>query len=209
MPLTETSDLVLYHAPRSRSFRILWFLEELGVPYALHRVSLEKGEQKSAEFLKLNPSGKVPAITDRGAPVAESGAIVAYLAERYGNGRFSPAPGDPDRGAYLQWLFYAVGVMEPCFGEKFFKWDVPARQAGWGDFATMERVMTEALAGRTWILGDAFTAADILIGSNLHWGVLWHILPSEGPIGSYADRCRARPAFLEATRIDEELAAQG
>jgi glutathione S-transferase len=112
---------------------------------------------------------------------------------------------DPRRPDYLRWLFFAAGVMEPAFGEKFFKWEVPARQVAWGDFASMERTVTEAVAPGPWLLGDQFTAADIYVGSNLHWGVMWKLFPEKGPIADYVARCAERPALRRALELEERF----
>jgi glutathione S-transferase len=208
MPLADDADLVLYYAPKSRAFRALWFLEELDRPYRLEHLSFEKGDHKRPEFLKLNPMGKLPTVVDQGVAIAESGAILAHLSDRYAPGRLAPLPGDPRRADYLRWLFFAAGVMEPAFGEKFFKWEVPSRQAAWGSFADMERTAMEGVANGAWLLGEQFTAADVFVGSNLHWGLLWKLFPGEGPIADYIARCAARPALKRALELEEGFIAQ-
>jgi glutathione S-transferase len=198
------ASLVFYHAPRSRAFRTLWFLEELGRPYRIELLSLEKGDHKRPDFLKLNPMGKVPVVVDDGVPVAESGAILLHVADKYSAGTLAPRQDDPKRPDYLRWLFFAVGVMEPAFGEKFFKWeDIPARRAAWGSFAEMERVVTEAIAPGPYLLGDWFTAADVLVCSNLHWGTMFKLFPERGAVADYVARCAARPALKRALTIEE------
>lgn len=203
MPISESADLVLYYAAKSRAFRALWFLEELGRPYRLEHVDLAKAEHKRPEFLKLNPMGKLPAVVDRGTPIAETGAILTYLADKYSPGDLAPRPDDPARADYLRWMFFAAGVMEPAFGEKFFKWDVPAHRVAWGNFADMERTVTDAVAGGPWLLGGRFTAADVLVGSNLHWGMLWKLFPADGAVAAYVGRCAARPALKRALSLEE------
>jgi glutathione S-transferase len=204
MPQSKNADIVLYYAPRSRAFRALWFLEELGRPYRIAPVDFEKGEHKRPEFLKLNPMGKLPTVVDEGTPIAESGAILMHLADKYSAGTLAPRPDDAKRADYLRWLFFAVGVMEPAFGEKFFKWqDIPARRAAWGSFADMERVVTDALTPGPYLIGERFTAADVLVCSNLHWGTIFKLFPDEGAIADYVARCAARPALKRAREIEE------
>jgi glutathione S-transferase len=204
MPQAENADIVLHYAPRTRSFRALWFLEELGRPYRIALVDIEKGEHKRPEFLKLNPMGKLPAVVDQGVPIAESGAILLYLADKYSSGVLAPRPDDPKRADYLRWLFFAAGVMEPAFGEKFFKWqDVPARRAAWGAFADMERVATEGIVPGPYLLGGQFTAADVFVCSNFHWGLLTKLFPEKGAIADYVGRCAARSALQRSLKIEE------
>ena len=207
MLLAEKADITLYYAPRSRAFRTLWFMEELGRPYRLEFLSLDAGDHKRPEFLKLNPMGKVPALIDQGMVISETGAILGHLADKYSPGELAPLIKDPDRADYLRWMFFAAGVMEPAFGEKFFKWDLPPRRVAWGSFADMEKTVTERVTGGGWLLGDQFTAADVYVASNLHWGLLSDLFPKEGPIAAYVGRCAARPALKRALKMEEGFIA--
>ncbi len=204
MPLSDSADITLYYAPRSRAFRMLWFLEELGRPYRLEMLDLEKGEHKRPDFLAINPMGKVPTLVDQGTPIAETGAMLVHLADKYAPGELAPLFKEPLRAEYLKWLFFAAGVMEPAFGEKFFKWEgIPSRRAAWGDFASMAGTVTKGVEAGEWLLGDTFTAADVYVGSNLHWGVLWKLFPEAGPVADYVARCAARPALKRAMALEE------
>jgi glutathione S-transferase len=210
MPVAQNADIVLYHAPRSRAFRVLWFLEELGRPYRLEMLDLNKGDHKRPEYLKINPMGKVPSVIDQGIPISETGAIMEHLADKYAPGELAPRPADPKRPDYLRWMYFAAGVMEPAFGEKFFKWDVPARRAAWGSFDDMEKTVTNAVSGDGFLIGDAFTAADVFVASNLHWGLLSDLFPKEGAVAAYVARCAARPALQRALTMEEGfIKAQG
>lgn len=208
MPPTGSADLVLYYAPQSRCFTVLWFLEELGRPYRLEQVDIRKGEQKRPDFLKLNPMGKVPVVRDGDVAVAESGAIIAWLADRYSAGELAARLEEPARAAYLRWLFFAAGVIEPAFGQKFFNLDLPATQVGWGSFEAMESVVMDAVGSQEWLAGNRFTAADLYVGSNLNFGVKFGILPQQGPIGDYVARLTARPAFGRASELEANFAAE-
>lgn len=204
MPRADDADIVLYYKPRTRAFRALWFLEELGRPYRIQLMDFGKGAHKQPEFLKLNPMGKLPTVVDQGTPIAETGAILLHLADKYASGQLAPRLDDPKRPDYLRWLFFAVGVMEPAFGEKFFKWeDIPPNRVAWGSFAEMERVVTEGVTAGPYLLGEQFTAADVLVGSNLHWGVLWKLFPEKGAVADYVARCAARPGLKRAIEIEE------
>ena len=207
MPI-ENATITLFYAPRTRAFRALWFLEELGEPYRIEPVDYAKGGHKRPEFLKLNPMGKLPTVVDDGVAVAESGAILAYLADKYPGAGLAPAPADPRRADYLRWLFFAAGVMEPAFGQKLFNLDLPAHQVGWGSFEQMQAVVAEAVAGREWLAGGRFTAADLYVGSSLNFGVKFGILPGEGPIADYVARLTARPAYERATELEADYLAE-
>jgi glutathione S-transferase len=207
MPLVENADIILYYAPRSRAFRMLWFLEELGRPYRLEMLDLNAGNHKRPEFLQLNPMGKVPVLVEQGVVIAETGAMLAHLSDKYSQGLLAPRPDDPRRAEYLKWLFFAAGVMEPAFGEKFFNWEVPARRAAWGSFADMEKTTIAGLEPGPFLLGGQFTAADVFVASNLHWGLLSNLFPKEGPIAAYVGRCAARPALQRALKMEEDFIA--
>ena len=207
MPIAANADIVLYYAVRSRAFRMLWFMEELGRPYRLEMLDLNAGDHKRAEFLKLNPMGKVPTLVDQDAVIAETGAMLVHLSDKYSPGELAPLIKEPARAEYLKWLFFAAGVMEPAFGEKFFKWEVPARRAAWGSFDDMERTTAAGVQPGPWLLGDQFTAADVFVASNLHWGLLSNLFPKDGPIADYVGRCAARSALKRALAIEEDLIA--
>jgi glutathione S-transferase len=203
MPVADNADIVLYHAPQSRAFRMLWFLEELGRPYRVEPIDLNKGDHKKPYFLALNPMGKVPTLIDQGIPIAETGAMMVHLADKYSPGELAPLFKEPSRADYLKWLFFAAGVMEPAFGEKFFKWDLPPRRVAWGSFASMEETVTAGLAPGPWLLRDQFTAADVYVASNLHWGLMADLFPKEGVIADYVARSAARPALKRALAIED------
>lgn len=210
MPLSDNAPLVLYHCPRTRAFTTLWLLEELDLPYRLEHVALKAGAHKRPEHLARNPMGKVPAVADGDVLASETAAIAIYLCDRYALGRLAPALDDPRRAAYLRWAIFPSAVMEPAFGEKFFKWQVPAASVGWGSHADMLRVATEGVTPGPWLLGDLFSAADVLVASACNFGELFGALPKEGPLADYAARVRARPSFQRAQAIEErQLAAHG
>jgi glutathione S-transferase len=202
MPLSDDSDLVLYYAPQSRAVTALRMMEELERPYRLEVISLDKGDQKKPEFLKRNPMGKVPLVLDGDVAIAETGAILGYLADKYAPGRLAPKPDEPERADYLRWLFFGAGVIEPAYAQKFFKWEVPSRTVAWGSFEDMLRAVTAAVSEREWLAGR-FSAADIYVASSLRYGMLFGIIPKEGPLADYVERWTARPASKRATEIDQ------
>jgi glutathione S-transferase len=202
--MTQTPvPLELYYAPRSRSFTALWLLEELGVPYRLESFDLNSGRHKQPDYLQLNPMGKVPLVVHEGIPVSETGAIAIYLADRFPAARLAPALDDPQRPAFLRWILFAAGVLEPALGQFFFKWEVPSRSVAWGSFEQMVEVLRAGVTDRQWLLGDQFTAADVVVGAGARFGILFGALDKQGPIAEYVERLTAREGFLRANAIEQ------
>lgn len=202
--MTQTSPSIkLYFAPRTRAFTALWLLEELGLPYQLDSFSLASGRHKQPDYLALNPMGKVPLLLCDGVPVAETGAIAIYLADRFPAAGLAPALDDPQRPAYLRWVMFAGSVLEPALGEKFFEWKVPASSVAWGSFAQMHEVLSAGVADSQWLLGDRFSAADVVLGSGARFAVMFGAIDKTGPIAAYVERLTARPAFQRAQAIEQ------
>jgi len=191
--------LKLYWSPRSRSFSALWLLEEVGEPYERVLIDISAGAQKTPEFLAINPMGKVPALADGEVSIAESAAICAYVAERHHDKNLAPPIGDPLRGKYLQWLFFSPGCIEPALIEIFTKIQVPSGTAAWGSATQVFDVLDAALAKGPWILGDMFSAADVIVGSGLNFAIrAFKMVPPRPNFDRYLDACAARPAFQRA-----------
>jgi glutathione S-transferase len=208
MPLTEDAPITLFYAPRTRSFTILWLLEELERPYRIELVDMKVGEHRRPEALLRNPMGKLPVVLDGDVPVAETAAIATYLADKYAPGRLAPALDTRARAAYLRWMFFGPSVLEPALGEKFFEWKVPDTSVAWGSLERMQQALVAGLDPGPWLLEQAFTAADVIVGSGARFGVLFGALPKEGPIADYVARLSERPAFQRAREIEERYAAQ-
>ncbi|BBM83367.1 glutathione S-transferase family protein [Candidatus Uabimicrobium amorphum] len=198
-------SLTLYYTPRSRSFCALWLLEELGLEYKLESFDISAGRHKQADYLLLNPMGKVPLVMDGDIPVSELAAIAIYLSDRYSKERLSPAIRSSERPAYLKWILFSSALMEPAYAEKMFNWEIPARRSiAWSSFDQMLEILTNHIAQNTWVLGDKFSSADVLIGSNLHVGqVVLGIIPKEGPIAEYLLRLTKRDGFIRAMDIEK------
>ncbi len=193
----------LYWAPRTRSLRALWALEESGAPYERVKLDLSAGEHRRAEYRAINPMAKVPALTDGALAVAESGAICAYVAEACPEAGLAPPMGDPARGRYLQWLFFSPGCVEQAFLAKSANIPVPPERAGFGEFDRVFDVLEEALATGPYLLGEKFSAADIMIGADLHFGIdIFKLVYPRPALRAYVDRCLARPALQRAKAID-------
>ena len=192
----------LYWAPGTRSLRTLWMLEEAGVPYERVHIDIRNGGQNDPAFRKINPMGKVPAFEDGAAQLAESAAICAYIAERCPEAGLAPKIGDPLRGRYFHWLFFAPGCIEPAIAQIATKMELNPVAAGWGDAQRVFDVLEAALEEGPWILGEKFSAADIAIGSGLNFAVRsFKMVPTRPAFDRYLDRCAARPAFQRAAEM--------
>src|SRR6201991_159288 len=192
----------LYWSPRSRSFSALWLMEETGQAYERVLTDITTGAQKKAEYLAINPMGKVPALRDGDATLAEAAAICAYVAERYPEAKLAPALGDPLRAKYLYWLFFAPGCIEPGMVQVATKIEMSSVAAGWGDAQRVFDVLEDALTRGPWILGENFSAADVAVGSALNFAVrLFKMVPSRPSFDAYIARCVARPAFQVAEKL--------
>ena len=192
----------LYWSPRTRSFSALWLMEETGQPYERVLIDISKGAQRTREYLAINPMGKVPALQDGEATLAETAAICAYVAERYPQAKLAPPPGDPLRAKYLYWLFFGPGCIEPAMVQVATKIDISPTAAGWGDAQRVIDVLDVALQKGPWILGEHFSAADIVIGSGLNFAVrLFKMIPARPSFEAYVARCMARPAFQRAEKL--------
>ena len=191
-------DITLYHSPRSRSYTAYWMLEELNEPFAVEIVDIAKGDQKQPEYLAINPSGKVPAIDDRGVVVTENPAICIYLADKYSYGDLAPEIDAAERGAYLKWMVYSTAVIEPAVAMHVSGLETSAFSMGWGDFETMLSVLTAALTDREYIVGDRFTAADVMIGSAVTVLLFRQQIPDVEALAAYGKRMSARPACQRA-----------
>jgi glutathione S-transferase len=203
------ADLTLYHAAPSRSSIARWMLEELGEPYDLHVLSLAKGEQQAPDYLAVNPMGKVPALKHGDAVITEAAAICTYLADEFPQARLNVPVGDPRRGAYLRWLFFAPSCIEPAITDRAFpRKEEPRRgMLGYGDFDTVIAVVAEAVEPGPYLIGEQFTAADVVLGSTLRWGMMFGLLPKRPEFVAYVGRLEQRPALKRAVALDQELAS--
>jgi glutathione S-transferase len=197
----------IYHSRRARSVRVIWLLEELGVPYEIEPLAFKRETLKSPEYLKLHPLGQIPVVQDEKLTMFESGAIVEYLLEKYGEGRLAPLPGAPQRGEYLQWFHFGEAGPARHVGEivrhRFEHPDhdqipeiLPESRKRLGEtLAVIER----ALDGRSYILGADFTAADIMIAYGIVIAKIIRELPANLPnLTGYIGRLKERPAYQRA-----------
>jgi glutathione S-transferase len=201
-------DLTLYHAAPSRSSVVHWMLEEVGEPYELHLLSLKNGDNRKPDYLKVNPMGKVPALRHGEVVITEVAAICTYLADAFPRARLNVPIGDPQRGPYLKWLFFAPSCAEMAMMDRMFprKEGAPRGALGYGEYDTTFDVLADAVRAGPWILGDQFTAADVVVGSLLRWGMMFKGVPERSEFVAYAGRCAERPAAKRAAAKDEALA---
>lgn len=189
----------LYWCPRTRASRALWLIEELGEPFELVEVDLRDAESRSnPDFLSASPMRKVPALRDGEVTVADSAAIGLYLADRYPRAGLAPAIDAPERGRYLFWMTFLPGVIEPAMAQKFNGWETEPATIGWGNFERMIETLENGLAEGPWLLGDPFSAADVMAGSSVNFMSMFGILPDSAVLKSYLERCQARPAYARA-----------
>jgi glutathione S-transferase len=188
--------LKLYFNPQSRATIAKWMLDECGAQYELVPISFEKKEQKSPEYLKVNPAGKLPALVDGEARIFEGTAIGLYLADKFPEARLAPKIGDPQRGRYLSLMVYSTSQLEPAMGDSMMKLETgPYR--GWTDFETVQNVVEGELGAGPYLFGDWFTAADIMIGSMFIWRRMFGGKPDRPKLEAYVDRLLARPHGLK------------
>ncbi len=200
-------DLTFFHSPHSRSGGVLTLLEELGVPYELKLIDMKAGEQRNADYLAINPMGKVPAIRHRGELVTEQVAIYTYLADEFPNAGLAPPIGDPLRGPFLRWMAFYGSSFEPAVVDKAQKRDpAPPAMCPYGDFDTMWKTLTDQLARGPYLLGERFFAVDTLWGSSLFWTTQFKLVPESEVVRSYLERIQARPAVQRAAQKDAALA---
>lgn len=197
----------LYHSPLSRSVRIVWLLEELGLPYELHSAALEPPAPKP--YAQKTPSGKVPTIEDDCVVMFESGAILEYLIERYGDGRLAPEVGSPSRGPFLQWVHFAEATLFTGLGNiawhTRFKQDAETVAEAMRDYRTWAEAGLDSLerhlGGKEFVLGAAFSGADIMLGYTLLVAKAFGVLTENHPtVDAYLSRLVDRPALRKALR---------
>jgi glutathione S-transferase len=201
------ADLVFYTNPQSRGRIVRWMLEEIGQPYRTELLDFAT-TMKSPEYLAINPMGKVPALQHGDVVVTECAAICAYLADAFPQASLAPASGDALRGPYYRWLFFGAGPIESAATAKSLGFDAPAEKEAMLGYGSLERVMDTvetALAGREYLVGDHFTAADLYIGAHLGWGMQFGTIDKRPAFVGYSERLRARPAAVRAVQIDNAL----
>lgn len=203
----------IYGYPKSRSRRITWTMEELQQEYEAILVDLMNGEGQSPEFLALNPAGKVPAMVDADLVLTESAAIVTYLCDKWPEAGLIPEFGSNARGLFYQWSDFVMSELEQplwTIGKHRFalpeEYRVPAIMdtAAW-EFQKALQLLEKGLGDKTYILGDNFSAADILIAHTLMWGINFKQEVAQSSLLDYLERCRGRDALTRAIAREDAL----
>jgi glutathione S-transferase len=195
--------ITLYHAPQSRSVRPRWLLEELGTDFKIVPIDMSKQEHKSEAHLRIHPHGQVPALTDGDLTLIESAAICMYLADKFPAAKLAPALGTPERGRYYQWMVYCIATLEPPVLQVFMNTvmlpeverSAAQETAGRAQFAEVAKVIAAGLGDRPYLLGNEFSAADVMIGSTLAWASFMGLLDGQPVLASYVERLTQRPAY--------------
>ena len=202
------SGLTLYTNPMSRGRIARWMLEEVGQPY--ETVLLEYGGSiKAADYLAINPMGKVPALKHGNTIITETAAICAYLADAFPDTGLAPPPGSPDRGSWYRWLFFAAGPLEQAVIDRALGVAVPAEQeamVGYGNFGSVLDALDQAVgaanADGRWLAGQSFTSADLYVGAHLSWGLQFKSIEERPSFQPFVERVTARPAYARADALD-------
>lgn len=195
----------LFYVPKTRASRPRWVLEELGVPYELVRLDPSKGETKTPEHTARHPLQHVPVLeTERGA-LFESAAICLHLADLHPEKGLAPAPGTHERGLLYQWLFYGMSELEPKVSavakERAAKTapDAPAMKDAQAAAAKVLAPLEKALAGREYLVGGAFSVADVVLGAVAFWASRLGAVTDSPNVSAWLARLTARPAYKKAT----------
>ena len=201
------SKPILYHMPQTRGGTALWINEELGDVCDIKLVDMKKGEQKTPDFLALNPMGKIPTLVHDGVVTTEAAAICAYLADAFPQAGPPPAANDPKRGAYFRWMFFAPTCIEPAMMDIFLKRkNENPGSIGYGNADLVIAAAKTALSNGSYILGDKFSAADVVFGSTLNFAMMFGAFEKADPFKSYVDRLMARPAAQRCLEKNAQFA---
>jgi glutathione S-transferase len=204
-----SDELVFYTNPQSRGRIVRWMLEELGKPYRTELLDYAT-TLKGPDYLAINPMGKVPAIRHGDTVVTEAGAICAYLADAFPEAGLAPPLGDRRRGPYFRWLFFGAGPLEAAMTNRSMGVEPDQQQrrmAGYGCFDDTVNAAETALRGGDYILGDAFSAADVYFGSEIGFFMQFGLLEKRPAFEAYVERILSRPAAVRAREIDDALIA--
>ena len=202
------ADLIFYTNPMSRGQTVRWMLEEVGAPYDTEILDYQT-TMKQAPYLAINPMGKVPAIVHNGKVVSEVAAIICYLADAFPEAGLAPPPGE--RADYYRWIFFTSGPVEAAFSNKAAGWEpTPERQRmfGYGNYDLCIATLEKALAGKDYLAGDRFTAADLFVGANVNFMLQFNLLEPRPVFTEYAARMTDREAYRRAREIDGKLIAE-
>lgn len=193
------SKIIFYHNPMSRAVIVHWMLEEAGAEYEIRHIDFEKGDNRTPEFLAVNPMGKLPTIVVDGTPITETPAIIAWLADAYPAARLAPPVGSAERGTWYRWLFFGGSCFEPALIDQMFDRPAPDRPGalGWGSYKAVLAALEKGLQPGPYLLGENFSAADLYIGAEINWAMMFGApgLKDNSVFTDYVERLTARPAY--------------
>ncbi|KAB1074782.1 glutathione S-transferase family protein [Methylobacterium planeticum] len=202
-------EITFYHAPNTRSTGVRTLLEELGAPHRMQVLNMKAGAHRQAPYLAVNPMGKVPAIRHGDALVTEQAAVYLYLADLFPEAGLAPPTGDPLRGPYLRWMVFYGSCFEPAVIDRALEREPgPRAMSAYGEFDAVLAQVIGALKPGPYILGERFSAADVLWGSALSWTTGFKLIPEDPAIMAYVARFRERPAVRRVAEADARLAAE-
>ena len=205
-----TDTITLYTYPMSRGRIVHWLLEEIGAPYEIEVLDLQKQEQKRPAYLAINPMGKVPTLVHRGVAITETAAILIYLADAFPAAGLAPRADDPDRGTYLRWLVFGTSCFEPAIVDRILARPAPEgfNPLGYGTYAQALDALERAVTPGPFVLGNRFSAADVLLASQLWWASMMKVLEPRAKLDQYQARCLDRPAYQRADGAAAKMMAQ-
>ena len=206
----SSPEIIFYSNPQSRAVITHWMLEEVGQPYEVRYLDYQ-GAMKTPEYLAINPMGKVPAIVHDGQVVTEGAAICAYLADRFPQANLAPAAGAPERAAYYRWMFFAAGPLEEAMTMTSLNMDIPAEKGamlGFGSLALTVAALEQAVSAGPYLCGAQFTAADVYVGSSIHFYRQFGLLEARPAFEAYVARLTQRPAYQRSQAILAEERAK-
>ncbi|TPP10688.1 glutathione S-transferase family protein [Rhizobium glycinendophyticum] len=202
-------QITLFYSPQTRATGARVLLEELGIPYTLHVLNMKAGEQRQPAYLAINPLGKVPAVEVESTLVTEQGAIYLYLADLFPEAGLAPALTDADRGAYVRWLFIYGSCFEPAVVDRYMKREPASfNETPYASYDLLIDMLEDALKKGPYLLGDRFTAADLLWGIALHWTTMFGLVESRPAFQAYMERINSRASIQKVSTEDITLAAE-
>lgn len=187
----------LYFDPQSRSQVAKWMLDEAGVEYEIVPTLIKEKAHKKPEYLKINPSGKLPALVDGRTRVFENAAICMYVAEKFPEARLAPPVGSPGRGRYLSLMVYSTAQLEPSMGDSLLGLHSNNSARGWTNFEQAKDAVERELGYGPYLFGAQFTAADVMIGAMFIWHRAFGGRTNRAKIDAYIDRLQARPKGMK------------
>lgn len=207
--MSKDRQITLFYSPQTRATGARVLLEELKVPYDLHVLNMKTGEQRQPAYLAINPLGKVPAVRVGETLVTEQGAIYLYLADLFPESGLAPALTDPDRGAYLRWLFIYGSCFEPAVVDRFMKREPGSmNETPYASYESLIDMLEEALKTGPYLLGERFTAADLLWGIALRWTTMFGLVEARPAFQAYMERIGNRASIQKVSADDAAMAAE-